>query len=276
MTPVSALAEVARPVRDLDRARRFYAEALGFDDSPRPRPHDAALAAWLGRAWGLAGPPPVLRLRLGAQSLLLLGCGSAPAAPDDGGDDTRFQHIAVVTHDMPAAWQRVAGRAPAIGHDGPQRLPAGSGGVTAVKFRDPDGHPVELLAFPHGAVPARWASGATGIDHSAISVRDADRSIDFYRRMGLSPTARQTNRGAEQARLDGLAVPVDEVVVEVVALAPPRPSPHLELLAYRSVRPLRDPPAGPRTTTVWSAGRAAPCLLTDPDGHTHLLLPSEP
>ncbi len=39
---------------------------------------------------------------------------------------------------------------------GPERLPARSGGVSAFKFRDPDGHPLELLAFPPEAVPPIW------------------------------------------------------------------------------------------------------------------------
>ena len=37
-----------------------------------------------------------------------------------------------------------------ISTDGPQLLPASSGGVTAYKFRDPEGHPLELIAFPPG------------------------------------------------------------------------------------------------------------------------------
>ena len=78
----------------------------------------------------------------------------------------------------------------AISIDGPQRLPASSGGVSAFKFRDPDGHPLELLAFPDGAWPAHWQARsngdlALGIDHSAISVSDSARSIAFYEALGL-------------------------------------------------------------------------------------------
>lgn len=268
---VTGLIELARPVRDLERACRFYVEALGFAECLQVQPFDGLLAISLARAWKLLAKPPLLRLQLGSQTLTLVGCDNFQAPPDAGGDDTRFQHIAVVTHHMSQAWQRAQPHAQAIGRGSPQRLPAGTGGVTAVKFRDPDGHPVELLAFAPEATPARWASGATGIDHSAISVADADRSIAFYQRMGLQTTARQTNQGDEQARLDGLAAPV----VEVVALAPPLPSPHLELLAYRSVQPMHKDLGGPRTTTIWATGHPAPFLLTDPDGHTHFLLPSD-
>jgi hypothetical protein len=53
--------------------------------------------------------------------------------------------------------------------------------VTAFKFRDHDGHPLELLAFPEGRVPGpgRTANGTgpfLGVDHTAIAVRDTARS----------------------------------------------------------------------------------------------------
>ena len=48
-----------------------------------------------------------------------------------------------------AAWRRArdAGAAP-ISREGPVTLPRSAGGVTAVKFRDPEGHPLEFLQFP--------------------------------------------------------------------------------------------------------------------------------
>ena len=96
---------------------------------------------------------------------------------------------------MPAAYARLAAQPGwnTISTDGPQVLPASSGGVTAYKFRDPEGHPLELLAFPPDAIPARWqkvsATGCLGIDHSAISVVDTDQSIKFYERLGLGAQA---------------------------------------------------------------------------------------
>jgi catechol 2,3-dioxygenase-like lactoylglutathione lyase family enzyme len=267
---VLRLIELVRPVRDMARSLAFYTGALGFS-AEAVTGFDTDL---LASAWGRR-PDGFTRLRLGRQSLLLALCGPAEAPPDDGATDPRFQHIAIVTRDMPAAWNRLADHHPAaISRDGPQRLPEASGGVCAVKFRDPDGHPVELIEFPPASLPQRWAvagDGITlGIDHSAITVADADRSIDFYRSaFGLRLQARQVNQGPEQARLDGLAAPV----VQVVALAPPQPSPHLELLAYRNPLPAMLP-TGPRTITLWAGGAdVSPHLLTDPDGHTHLVLP---
>jgi len=263
------LVELVRPVADLARSRAFYTEALGFVEVESP----AALHPLLAEAWGGA-PSGLLRLRLGAQTLLLARCDATPAQPDDGADDPLFQHIAIVTRDIAGAWQRLLAHGPlrTISREGPQRLPERSGGVTAVKFRDPDGHPLELLAFAPGALPRRWAAAGDGltlgIDHSAVTVTDADRSIDFYRReLGLERRSRQCNQGPEQAGLDGLVGPV----VDVVSLAPAAPSPHLELLGYRFPRVARRPAGGPRATTIWQ-GDGDARLLTDPDHHRHLLL----
>ena len=276
MTGVQRLVELIRPVRDMARSVGFYTGALGFTAEPATGFDTELLAA----AWGCQ-PPVFTRLRLGRQSLLLALCEPAGSPPDDGATDPRFQHIAIVTRDMAAAWTRLAGHRPgAVSQGGPQRLPEASGGVTAVKFRDPDGHPVELIEFPPAHLPPRWAGAVAGdgitlgIDHSAITVADADRSIDFYRTaLGLRQQARQVNQGPEQARLDGL----DSPVVAVVAMEPPRPAPHLELLAYGTTRTpsaTARTPTGPRAITLWAGGAGvSPHLQTDPDGHTHLVLP---
>ena len=276
MTGVLRLVELIRPVRDMARSVAFYTGGLGFAAEPATGFDSDLLAA----AWGFQ-PPVFTRLRLGRQSLLLAVCEPVGSPPDDGATDPRFQHIAIVTRDMATAWTRLAGHCPGvISRGGPQRLPEASGGVAAVKFRDPDGHPVELIEFPPVNLPARWAGAVAGdgvtlgIDHSAITVADADRSIDFYRTaLGLRQQARQVNQGPEQARLDGL----DSPVVAVVALQPPQPEPHLELLAYGMTRKssaTARTPTGRRAITLWAGGAdVSPHLLTDPDGHTHLVLP---
>jgi hypothetical protein len=73
-------------------------------------------------------------------------------------DDLRFKHIAIVVADMESAYLRLRACQgwTAITRPAPQRLPANSGGVTASKFRDPEGHPLELLAFPPNNMPSRW------------------------------------------------------------------------------------------------------------------------
>jgi len=198
--------------------------------------------------------------------------------------DTIFQHFALVVSDMDLALsqlERTPGWTP-ISRGGPQRLPERSGGVTAFKFRDPDGHPLEFLAFPGHAVPPHWKERSKygiflGIDHSALSVRDTAISTAFYRSLGFSVTAQTFNYGVEQANLDGVQSPQ----VEVTALSLAASAPHLELLCYRSevhrfsrVLASNDVAATRVAMTLKGLRNDAdtsPRLVIDPDDH-HLLL----
>ncbi len=198
--------------------------------------------------------------------------------------DTAFQHFAVVVRDMDLALsklQRTDGWK-AISSGGPQTLPQQSGGVTAFKFQDPDGHPLELLAFPEHTAPRHWQERSSGgiflgIDHSAISVRDTAISIEFYRTLGFVVINRTFNQGEAQANLDGIPNPQ----VEVTALSLDASTPHLELLCYLSeVHPPRqvlssNDLAATRIVLAADGGNygidGKQQLLIDPDGH-HLLL----
>lgn len=194
-----------------------------------------------------------------------------PYPTDTIASDITFQHFAIVVTDMEAAFARLReldGWQP-ISRGGPQRLPANTGGVTAFKFRDPEGHPLELLEFPRDAMPARWknsamSSIALGIDHTAISVADVDASIAFYVSLGFRVSNRSTNRGVEQDRLDG----IDGTCVEVIALSLPKATPHLELLCYATRRAVAA--AGSHdiaaTRVVMTADNALD-EIRDPDGH---------
>jgi catechol 2,3-dioxygenase-like lactoylglutathione lyase family enzyme len=196
-----------------------------------------------------------------------------------------FQHFAIVVVDMKRAFERlsaIAGWTP-ISSAGPQRLPASSGGVTAFKFRDPEGHPLELLAFPEGSNPNWQASSpdetCLGIDHSAIGVADSNVGIAFYKGLGLGVSASSFNRGPAQERLDN----VPSAQVDVTALTPRRPTPHLELLCYRAARQL--PTLARRSNDVASTlltfellkasrppiGHIAARFVRDPDGHALLI-----
>jgi catechol 2,3-dioxygenase-like lactoylglutathione lyase family enzyme len=193
------------------RTADFFVAALGFSRADYPP--------------GLAGGAITLRLGPSRLDLTLAGPHARPYPKALPPWSARFQHLAIVTPDMASAMQRLR-QTPgwtAISRGGPQRLPASSGGVTAFKFRDPDGHPLELISFPGG-------DNAPRIDHSAISVADTARSVAFYRSLGAKLGARSINRGPEQDRLDGRR----GVDVAVTALIPPAaPAPHIELLCYR-------------------------------------------
>lgn len=272
---------------DADRLATFYEQALGCRRLALERHSGAAFEA----AQGVAGAALSITLGLGRQRIELLQFEhpGRPYPVDALSSDRLFQHVAVVVRDMPEAFRRlvaVGGWSTISEHD-PVRLPATSGGVTAFKFRDPEGHPLELLAFPASAIPEPWRHGhashpCLGIDHSAISVTDTQRSVEFYRGLGLGLTGSTLNSGSEQAALDGLADPR----VAVTALAAAHPTPHLELLCYQ--RPSRgnarvevrnnDIAA---TRMLWEARAprseaglhpARPWL--DPDGHRLLIVPA--
>jgi len=249
-------------VADLARAERFYRAALGFE----------TLATNAGATF------TSLAMRLGTDEIELMAYDppGAPYPADSRCIDLWFQHFAIVVADMDKAYERLSEDGPviAITREGPQHLPSNTGSVTAFKFRDPDGHPLELLHFPTASAPPRWTrprEGAIclGIDHSAITVADSAASIAFYGdSLGLAVTARSLNRGPEQERLDD----TPGALVEVTALSPADSgSPHVELLRYL------EPPGGramaghgkpsdiAATRLVFESH--GPGDLRDPDGH---------
>jgi catechol 2,3-dioxygenase-like lactoylglutathione lyase family enzyme len=217
------------------RSAHFYEAALGFVQTGEASKAEPAFAKLIGIPDALAR---VITLQLGEQEIELVGVQppgkTYPRAVS--GRSLLFQHCAIVVSDMASAYGRLSAHAgwETISTDGPQLLPASSGGVTAYKFRDPDGHPLELIAFARDAIPVKWrrssTSGFLGIDHSAISIADTERSVQFYEQLGLRRTGGSLNSGPEQDKLDDVV----GALVEVTALAPPRFStPHVELLCYR-------------------------------------------
>jgi len=235
VTSVQKLSRITLICRQAERLAEFYTRAFGFACIEDTLKIDPGFAELIGLA---KGQVRTTSLRLGNQVIALAepqpaGCSYPGDVP---GWDPLFQHFAIVVSDMTAAYanlQALHNWTP-ISTDGPQILPSSSGGVTAFKFRDPEGHPLEMLAFAPGATPAHWAirSGnlCLGIDHSAISVADTSRSVAFYSRLGLARTASSLNVGREQEKLDNLL----GAVVEVTALVPPMQAvPHVELLCYR-------------------------------------------
>jgi catechol 2,3-dioxygenase-like lactoylglutathione lyase family enzyme len=231
----SAFDRVTLVVSDLDRAEGEYVATFGCSVEQR-----TDIEPSLTRV--LCVPPAHGRrslLRLGHERIELLeftDSAGRPYPPGSTSTDLWFQHMAIVVNDMTSAYQRVMAnrRFRPISRAGPVQLPDNSGGVAAFKFRDQDGHPLELLAFPAGRVPAEWrdtnGSGPfLGVDHTAIAVSDAATSARFFRSVfGFSVGSRTENRGPEQADLDD----VDGVHVSVTRLAPDLPAPRLELLHY--------------------------------------------
>ncbi|MCJ2086370.1 VOC family protein [Methylobacterium sp. E-005] len=257
MSGVRAIVGFGRTVADLAATEAFYRDGLGFVRVAPPEPVPAAEAEVMGLADRHAAQ---LRMRLGRQTVtfLVVDPPGAPYPADPAATDPFFQHLAIPVRAMDDAMAQLAPLRPVpISQGGPQRLPASSGGVTAYKFRDPDGHPLELIVFPDGPPAARWRDAPglfLGIDHSAITVTDLDAALAFLTGpLGLSEAQRGLNHGPEQARLDG----VEDPRVDVVALEPPEPAPHVELLHYHVPAPRRPLSISPRdqaaTRYVFSA-----------------------
>lgn len=267
-----------------DRLTSFYVSAFGC----RPLAFEHRSGPEFERLMGIEGGAASVTLALGDDVIeqLQFDQPGRPYPPGCSSFDLIFQHFAIVVTNIEEAFQRLSTVAgwTAITRGGPQHLPARSGGVSAFKFRDPDGHPLELLAFDTRNVPPRWRTVAggdpcRGIDHSAISVAESFRSTHFYEDLGLRVSARSFNAGVEQERLDAVRDPH----VEVTALMPSKPSPHVELLCYRGVEhgdglalKSNDVAATRLVLEAGSPGCSSPGAVTqramqDPDGH-HLLI----
>ena len=281
---------ITRVVSDLRRAESFYRMLLQFSGISSGRADPDLL-----RALGSAREASEVKLRLGAEEVVLVQLEPATVGypADSRSDDLWFQHLAIVVSDMDTAYSRLRsspGWQP-ISADGPQTLPASSGGVRAFKFRDPDGHPLELLWFPprHGdarwqerARAARWDKPFLGIDHTALAVSCTRRSLAFYRSLGWSIAKKTVNFGPAQSRLDDLPA----AHLRVTGLRPVgEAGPGLELLAYeppgraRKSGGLKDSPLQWTTLAAAMAGSssdAAPLkrstAVSDPDGHRFVLV----
>lgn len=272
------VASITRVVADLDRAEAFYTQALGFSVVSRGL-GDPQTSACLGLPNAIMHE---LVLRLGQADITLVRFDppGQPYPADSQSDDRWFQHLAIIVSDMDAAFRVLQGHSPtAISTEGPETLPPRNGSVSAFKFRDPDGHPLELLHFPPGQGRALWQAPGPGpclgIDHTALTVAATAPSVRFYRGLGFHVTDRSWNAGPHQDRLDGLRT----ARLRVIGLQIPRSpahSPGVELLGYR-------PPgrSAPRQTandvvTDWitlhaPAHHGPPRLLQDPDGHRVVL-----
>jgi catechol 2,3-dioxygenase-like lactoylglutathione lyase family enzyme len=259
----AAVVEVERislTVADLDRTERFYRDSLGFVTVGRRHVEDSAVA----RLFGVASTTiESLVMRLGNDEVEFLAYRPRGRLYPEGSrsPDLWFQHFAIVVSDMDAAYAQLHRVAfTPISSGGPQTLPEQDGRVRAFKFRDPDGHPLELLYFPPGKGRPLWHLPArgrvfVGIDHSAVAVSDTAASEAFYGGvLGMSIAYEVTNRGPTQDALDG----INGAVVRITGLRPGSPSgPGIEFLDYRAP----------------STGRRAQSDATSNDlVHVHLVL----
>jgi catechol 2,3-dioxygenase-like lactoylglutathione lyase family enzyme len=274
---VQRLARFSLTTADAEQLAAFYENTFGCHRLSTQYISGAAFENLMG----VKGGALQITLSLGEQivELLQFDQQGRPYPQNRSASDLIFQHLAIVVSDMAQAYRRLSAIEGwmAISCGGPQLLPESSGGVTAFKFRDPEGHPLEFLSFPKAAMPARWRERQNdelclGIDHSAISVSDTARSVSFYESLGLQMSSQSSNHGEAQEKLDDLA----GVRVEVTAFEPKWPDPHLELLCYRAnarIGELRsvNPDIAVTRLLFKAPTHLAPRDVVDPDGH-HLVI----
>ncbi len=295
---VEAVGPIAFTVSDADRQATFLREVLDFEPLA-----DVELAGEpVERLTGVFGTRlRVVTLRLGEERLELREflAPRGRAFPEDSrGNDRWFQHVAIVVSDMGKAYARLRAHDVEHASSGPQRLPdwnPNAAGIEAFYFRGPEGHFLELIAFPPGKGDPRWQDGGgrlfLGIDHTAIVVADTDASLAFYRdRLGLRVAGASENWGTEQEHLNN----VFGARLRITTLRAPS-GPGVELLEYLAPRDGRPRPAGARANDLlhWETalatsdvdgvaerlearavalpdaklGYRAAFLASDPDGH---------
>ena len=250
--PVTGVAAVGMTVADLDRAVAFYSNVLSFKKISA-RYEEGTDYQELENVPGAKAR--VVRMRLGNGFIDLtqyLTPKGKPIPRDSASNDLWFQHLAIVVSNMEKAYERLRQNGVEAISDGPQRLPQWNleaAGIEAFYFKDPDGHPLELLHFPPGKGDPAW-QGKTdglflGIDHTAIAASSTDKSLIFYRRLGFSERGHSLNYGIEQERLSGVA----GARVRITSLRGSA-GPGIELLEYQSPQTGRPMPTDERANDL--------------------------
>jgi catechol 2,3-dioxygenase-like lactoylglutathione lyase family enzyme len=209
---VQGVDSIGLTVLDLDRSVEFYSTVLRFEKVSESET-DGESYEHLTGVFGVR--IRTARLRLGEEFIELtefLAPRGRPAPADARSNDRWFQHIAIIVSDMDRAYQWLRDHKVQHASPGPQLLPAWNktaGGIRAFYFRDPDGHPLEILWFPPDKGNAKWRidSGRLflGIDHTAIVISETEASLKFYRdRLGMEVAGESENYGPEQERLNNV------------------------------------------------------------------------
>jgi len=240
-------------VSDMDRAVNFYSNILTFK-----KVSDTEVAGedyeHLEGIFGLR--MRVVRMRLGDEFIELteyLAPKGRPIPVDSRSNDRWFQHIAIIVSDMDKAYAWLRQNKVEHASSGPQRLPAwnkNAAGIAAFYFKDPDGHPVEVLQFPPDKGLEKWHRSTNdlllGIDHTAIVVGDTDASIKFYRDLlGMHVAGESENYGTEQEHLNN----VFGARLRITALRGAS-GPGIELLEYLAPRDGRPFPSDEQASDV--------------------------
>ena len=253
---VVAVESIGMTVSDIDRSVAFYSDVLAFT----PISDVEVDGPEYDQLWGVFGVRArVVRMQLGEQQLELIEFLAPPDVRPipvpSYSNDLWFQHFAIVVRDMEAAWAQLRKHHVRQISPRPQTIPISNlaaAGIKAIKFRDPDGHNLELLWFPEDKGNPIWKKpGAAlflGIDHTAMTVRSTENSTRFYRDLlGLTVAGGTLNMGPEQQHLDSLP----GARARVTGLTPKMGPPGVEFLEYELPIAGRPMPGDSRPTDLW-------------------------
>jgi len=253
---VMAVESIGMTVSDMDRSVAFYSDVLEF----RPISDVEVDGPEYDQLWGIFGVRArVVRMQLGEQQLELIEFLAPPDVRPipvpSYSHDLWFQHFAIVVRDMEEAWVQLRKHHVRQISPRPQTIPVSNiaaAGIKAIKFRDPDGHNLELLWFPEGKGNPIWKQPGSnlflGIDHTGMTVRSTENSTKFYRDLlGMTVAGGTLNMGTTQQYLDSLP----GARTRVTGLAPKVGPPGLEFLEYELPTAGRPFPTDSHPTDLW-------------------------
>lgn len=233
---VQKIRAIALTVTNADRSQEFYTKALSFEfvsDITVEGQNYSELE-------GVEGAKiRIVTLQLGDEQIELmeyLNVEGKPIPKDSESNDLWFQHLAIAVSDIDRAFAHLRSFPIVPISTAPQTIPPENqeaAGVRAFKFKDIDGHNLELIWFPEDKGQEKWHQKSDrcflGIDHSAIAISNTEQSLHFYRDLlGMQVKGGSLNQGETQVRLDNLP----EAKVKITALRPIQGGLGIEFLDY--------------------------------------------
>lgn len=247
--------EIGMVVLEMDRSVDFYSQVLTFKKISDVEVFGSSYE----HLEGLFGVRMrIVRMQLGEEVLELtefLAPRGRQVPADSRSNDRWFQHIAIITNDMDAAYEVLRRHKVRHASTGPQLLPdyiKNAAGIRAFYFRDPDDHFLEVLQFPPDKGDAKWHKPGDklffGIDHTAIVVADTDASVRFYRdALGMRIVGESENYGTEQEHLNNI-FGARLRITSLRAIG----GPGIELLEYLTPRDGHPMPPDSRSDDLWA------------------------
>lgn len=253
---VERLKMIGFTVADVDRETTFFTKVLSFEKVADFRVTGSEYDKMEGV---FNANMRIVHLKLGEQIVELTQYVSPPTGRPipvpSYSNDAWFEHMAIVVGDLDAAYKILQENNVQQISANPITIPEsnrGAAGIKAVKFRDPEGHDLELIYFPPGKGDPSWQKSRNklflGLDHTAMTVGSTEKGVTFYRDvLGLDVGGVTFNAGATQEVLDGLFNDTC-LVTPIVPMAAP---PHIEFLDYKTPPGGRPMPIDTKANDLW-------------------------